>query len=72
MKKTNVTAMMSLIVLALIHVAASVTDLKSIDVNGLAFVKTLIMNDMFIIYCVTLLIFISSVALSIYNIFKEL
>ncbi len=72
MKKTNFTIMMSLVVLALIHVAVSVTDIKVIDGSGLAFISTLMKNDMFIIYCVSLLIFICSVSIGLYNLIKKL
>ena len=72
MKKTNFTTMMSLVVLALIHVAVSITDNKVIDGSGLAFISTLMRNDMFIIYCVSLLIFICSVSIGLYNLIKKL
>ena len=72
MKKTNFTTMMSLVVLALIHVAVSITDNKVIDSSGLAFISTLMRNDMFIIYSVSLLIFICSVSIGLYNLIKKL
>lgn len=60
MKKYNFNMMLSLVVIALIHLTASTSQFAVMGSDGLAFFRTLSQNDIVILYFIALLIFIVS------------
>lgn len=67
MKKYNFNMMVSLLILAIIHLTASSSQFSIMGVDGLSFFISLIHSDSVLIYFIALIIFLSSLVTAIYK-----